>query len=246
MEDSSYLMELLAGVFYTVAAIPLFRLSRRSGERPERVLAYTFLLYGLSYLFYQIPFLPGLADWMTPLSFLGRVCTGAGITAVGLFTWQVFRPEARWARALALGSAIFIALGISMSVLRGDWEGYSALSNPFFWLEWLGEMTPLVWVGVESFLRYAGARRRAHFGLTDPIVANRFFIWGLFGVAQASAMAAMVPMSIEYERYGTFSPLMDSLMGGLEMLSVALVWLTFFPPEFYRRWLRAAAPPAQS
>jgi hypothetical protein len=53
MEDSSYLMQLLAAFFYTAASVALFRLSSRTGQRPERLLGFAPLFYGLSYFFYQ-------------------------------------------------------------------------------------------------------------------------------------------------------------------------------------------------
>ena len=55
MEDSAYLGELLAGVFYSVAGYRLLRLALRTQEKPERVLGLTFLLMGASFLLYQIP-----------------------------------------------------------------------------------------------------------------------------------------------------------------------------------------------
>jgi len=237
MEDSAYLAQLLTGVFYTAAALPLLRLAARTGQHPERLLGWVFLLLGLSYLFYQTPFLPGMASLMTPLSFLGRVATGAAMAALAFFTRLVFRSQTRWGRTLAYGSAALIVLGICASVARGDWEGLTPLANPFFWLEWAGEIAPALWVSVEGFRQHRSATKRARFGLADPIVANRFFIWGVFGIAQAGTMLVLIPMNIEYELHGTFSTWADSAMSACETLSIAMVWLAFFPPAMYRRWV---------
>lgn len=241
MEDSAYLMQLLAGFFYIAASVPLFRLSARSGQKPERVLGYVFLFFGLSYVFYQLPFVVRSEALLIPLSFVGRLATGAGVVAVAVFTRMVFRSEAAWATWLVRGSVLFIAVGVAVSIANEDWEGFAPLSNPGFWLEWVGMSAPLFWVGVEGFLNYAGSRRRVKFGLCDPSVSNRFFIWGLFGCAQFSAMVVMIPMCVGYEMRGTISGWTDSAMGACEMLSVGTVWLAFFPPAFYRSWLTKSA-----
>ena len=52
----------------------------------------------------------------------------------------------------------------------------------------------------------------------------------------------MIPMYIAYEaNNGGFADWTDQLMGSLEMLTIAIVWLAFFPPRFYRSWIERAA-----
>jgi hypothetical protein len=240
MEDSSYIVQLLIGVFFTAASVPLFRLAGRSGELPERMLGWCFLCFGLSYLFYETPFLPGLEALLTPFSFIARLITGAGVIAVALFTWQAFRRDDAWAKWLAIGSGVSIAIGDAMSPFWGDWEGFMALSNPFFWFEWAGQTVPLAWICVEGFMHYRRARKRARFGLGDSTVANRFFLWGMFGLAQTGAMLTVVPMNIDYELHGSFAAWSDSLIGAFEGLSIVMIWLAFFPPALYRRFLERA------
>ena len=49
------MLELLAGIFFVVAAVPLLRLAGRTQQIPERILGIAFLLMGVSYLFYESP-----------------------------------------------------------------------------------------------------------------------------------------------------------------------------------------------
>jgi hypothetical protein len=50
MEENAYIGGAIAGLFYLIAGIRLFRLSLRTGEAPERLLGVTFLVWSLSYL----------------------------------------------------------------------------------------------------------------------------------------------------------------------------------------------------
>jgi hypothetical protein len=34
---------------------------------------------------------------------------------------------------------------------------------------------------------------------------------------------------------------MDQLLGSLEMLTIGMIWLAFFPPRIYRAWIERAA-----
>lgn len=237
MEDSAYLVQFLLGFFYTAASVPLFRLSARSGERPERLLGFAFLCYGVSYILYQIPYVLGWEALLSPLGFIGRIAMAAGAIASAMFTRLVFRGDAAWAGWLVRGCIALIALGLLLSIRNGDWEGLAPLSNPGFWLDTAGIAIPLAWVGVEGFLSYARSRKRVKFGLCHPAVSNRYFIWGLFGCAQLATMAVMIPMCIGWETQGIIWSWADTAMGAAEVLSVGTVWLAFFPPSFYRRWV---------
>jgi len=52
----------------------------------------------------------------------------------------------------------------------------------------------------------------------------------------------MIPMYIAYEAVdGALADWMDQLMGSIEMLTIAIIWLAFFPPRIYRAWVERAA-----
>lgn len=241
MEDNAFLVQLLAGVFYIAASLPLFRRAARSGENPERMLGAVFLLFGISYVFYQLPNFSAFSTLWVPFSVAGRIATAAGMATIAFFTCLVFRKEVAWGIWLARACALFMVAGIAISFAEGDWEGFRPLSSAGFWLEWVGLTTPAIWVAVEGLVHYRSANRRAAYGLCDPLVANRFLIWGLFGLTQVSTMVVVIPMYIEFELYGGFSTWGDAVGGSLEMLTIATVWLAFYPPAFYRSWVARRA-----
>ena len=51
----------------------------------------------------------------------------------------------------------------------------------------------------------------------------------------------ILPQYSEYETTSQFTATWDTLIGGLEIVSVTLIWLVFFPPAFYRRWIEGSA-----
>jgi len=237
MEGGAYLVQLLAGVFYIAVSVPLLRRSARSGEHPERMLGSAFLLFGISYLFYQLPMISTFSSLWVEFTVIARITTAAGLILIAFFTHLVFRKDAPWAKSLARGCALLIIAGIAISFAEGDWEGYRPLSSVGFWLEWIGLTAPGFWVAVEGFANHRRAAKRMALGLCDPIVANRFLIWGLFGVGLMGAMVVVIPMNIEYELYGTFSMWADATGGAIEMFTIATVWFAFYPPVFYRSWV---------
>ena len=77
-------------------------------------------------------------------------------------------------------------------------------------------------------------------GLCEPLVCNRFLLFGLFGVTQILAILFEIPMYIEYATTSSFSHWMDQVLGALEMLTISCIWLAFFPPAAYRGWIQTA------
>ncbi len=103
-------------------------------------------------------------------------------------------------------------------------------------------MLPTLWLAAEGLTHYRSARRRLRIGLSDPHVCNRFLLWGLFGVTQLGTGFAVLCLYASYASTGYISTAMDLMLGGLELGSLALVWLAFAAPAFYRRWIERLAP----
>ena len=245
MEGHAYIGELLAGVVYLIAGIRLLRLSQRTGEAPERLLGTCFIAIAASAFSYVLPNLPRFESLWTPLNFAGRVFVIPYSVIFALFTWRVFRPEARWGGWLVWGSAILLVVGVGGSAMGGDWEGFS-ISSGWFWLEWVGYTLPFVWAGSETFAQYSRARRRKQLGLCDPLVCNRYLLWALFGTLQVCLSLVLLPQYATYEATNQFTAAWDALYGAIEIVSIVLIWLVFFSPAFYRRWINRNSPVAKA
>jgi len=245
MEGHAYLGELAAAIFYLVLGARLLRLASRTGELPERLLGALFLVTGTSYIAYELAVICNSESLWTPLNFAGRVLYLPAPIILAVFTRRVFRAESAWAVWLVRGCAALLVAGVTGSALRGDWEGFT-ISSPWFWLEWVGYTTPYFWAGAESLIQHRQARRRMGLGLCDPLVCNRFLLWGLFGTAAVIVSLMNVLQYAAYERESVFNATWDTLTGAGEILSIALIWLVFFPPVPYRQWITGIATRANA
>ena len=240
MGDHAYLGLLAAAFIYLVVGARLLRLASRTGEAPERLLGVMFLVTGMSYTAYTLPVAFDCEALWTPLNFAGRVLFLPAPVILAVFTRQVFRAESAWAAWLVRGCAALLVAGVTGSALRGDWEGFS-ISSPWFWLEWSGYTIPYAWAGAESLIQHGQARRRMRLGLCGPLVCNRLLLWGLYGAAAVAVSLGMPLQYAAYERESVFNATWDILINGGEIFTIALIWLVFFPPAVYRRWVESTA-----
>jgi hypothetical protein len=241
LEGNAYLGELSAGIIYLLAGARLVLLGIRTGEAPERFLGASFMMFGASGVLYCLPTFQVFSALWVPLNFTARVVYLPGSVLIAAFTARAFRPDERWARWLVWGVAVLAVAGVGGSVLRGDWEGFS-LSNGWFWLEWVSYTLPFGWAAAEAFPQYRQARRRVSIGLCEPAVCNRMFLWSLFGVIQLAGCFVVIGQYAAYERENLFSSTWDILYSSAILAALVAMWLTFFPPKFYLRWINGSAP----
>jgi hypothetical protein len=240
VEDQAYVGELISALVYLYAGFRLLRLASRSGELPERLLGLMFVVNGAALILYDIPIILSDESLWTPLTLAGRITYLPAPVILALFTRRVFRQEGVCAAWIPRATAILEIVGVGGSILNGDLEGY-AVDSPWFWAEWTGYTLPCVWASVEAFLQYRSARRRLALGLCDPLVCNRFLLWGWFAAIQFLGWVGVIPQYIEYEHEGVFTPTWDVLLSAGEIISLALIGLVFFSPNVYRRWIGRAA-----
>jgi hypothetical protein len=245
MEEQAYIGELISALVYLYAGARLLRLSSRTGEGPERLLGAMFLVTGISFLLYDLPMILDSESLWTPLNFAGRVVYLPAPVLLAVFTRRVFRPEGAWGAWVAYGSAILLVAGVGGSVWSGDLEGFT-VSSPWFWAEWTGYTIPFAWACAEALAHHRQARRRLRLGLCDPLVCNRYLLWGFFGAMQVMVSLAVIPAYAEYEQGGAFGAMWDAVISAGEISSLALISLIFFSPAVYQRWINRNAPVAKA
>jgi hypothetical protein len=235
---------LVVPLVMTALAMRLFRLARRTGGLPEALVGVYFLLvpFGIAASIRVDRFDPAAA-WAVRAT--ANALFSCGGVAILLFAWFVFRPDARWARALAWGGSAAIALLWATAIPLGLYESDYSL----FLL--LPVYASYLWVFFES-ARYALLlRRRQRLGLADPVVANRFLLFAIWtgGVGAITLMG--VGMSFVQVVQGTFhdggglsNPVVLGATRALSLPIAVSIFLTFLAPARYHAWLRTRAAAA--
>jgi hypothetical protein len=159
-----------------------------------------------------------------------------GSVASCVFNWRVFRPDSAVARGWVFASALLfgIAFGLEMGTtgfgsplqLGPGGTATSALCT-----------ANLLWGATESLLYYALMRRRLRLGLADPLVTNRFLLWGLgigaAGVGSLLSVTVQVVSGLSMSELPALT-LSNSLFG---LASALLMWVAFVPPAAWRRYI---------
>ena len=105
---------------------------------------------------------------------------------------------------------------------------------------------PVIWTAAEGFHHYRMARQRLKLGLCDPLVCNRYLLWGLTGIVWFLIDTLVIVSDTANELTGVWPANLDAVMAASELGSIALVWLVFFPPRFFQRWIGDSAGTARA
>jgi hypothetical protein len=242
MEDSAYIGESIAGLLYLLVGVRLLRLALRTGEIPERLLCAGFLAWGFSYLLFNLPYMLADESLLTPLYIAARLVSAAAVITYALFAWRVFRRHDTWGGWAVAGTGVCLIAGVLGSVWVGDWEGVHPISNGWWWAEWVGATAAEAWMGAEAFVQFGKARQRLGLGLCNPLLCNRFLLLGVASLLWVALEFVVVVQSIEYEISHRWSATTDVVVAGVEVAAIAMIWLVFFPPAFYRSWIDGSTP----
>jgi len=223
----------------------LLALWRRTRERPELLLGLGLVLMSCA----AIPLagvgrIPGVAE-----SLPGRTCFALGMGSIAVASWlliaftqQVFRPGAAWAKAFAVAVSGVVAAAVV-------W-----ISSVNFTGATVAEIVPRMrpgtlaligcmfvcfgWASAESFQYYGALRRRLALGLADPVVVDRFYLWGVSSGANTLLLAVLLycagsGMVIMRD------PFSLTAIAAVGTLMSAAWYLTFLAPYRYLAYVRS-------
>jgi hypothetical protein len=157
---------------------------------------------------------------------------------------RVFRPQERWARLLFAGVMLALWTGCAGVIAQGGLVDLG-LRGFFFWLEYAVIWTYPAWTAIESLRYYGLMRRRVPLGLADPLVANRFLLWGMgacFTILAVWASSTPLFLTGSAELLATWTPPLYVLTAVFGLATITCYGFTFFPPSWYRRRVGAAHP----
>jgi hypothetical protein len=233
---------LLVGVSLAVG-VRLILFWLRAGGAPEILLGLMlFLSVGVGYpLLIAANQLHGEAPRFLFVASLA--CVNGGFALLFVFTRRVFQPRSGWARLLA-------AAGILALTLNFAWHAFDALRGADIRMgsevvgQSLLQILPVVvgysWTARESIRYHGMMRRRLRLGIGDPLVCNRFLLWGAIGVTVAVGAlinGAALIRHIDVLR----SPVVLLASSCTGVTQAVLLFLAFLPPRAYQSWVAARA-----
>ena len=220
-----------------VIGIRLLVLWSRSRRLPELLIACGIL--GIGPVGFAFTLVATSSDQTLPT--LASVClaaavlsTSAGAFATAIFNWRVFRPDTPGLRlAVGIVAALFVSAFI-WEIIGSGFADATRYGSGFHLYSVLSTAI-LLWGAAESLRYFAMMRRRAKLGLADPLVTNRFLLWGLgIGAAGLGSAISITACAITGQHMLAISwvTISNSLHG---FTAAALMWVAFIPPGFYRR-----------
>ena len=218
-----------------VVAFHLFAIARRTHKSPELLLglAFVFMLIGNFVIVLTLETNMVVERLQSRVIELGEVSLDVGFIFAAAFNVRVFRPGVAWGKALAWVLCVaLLAAQFTTWFMLDEWGRYSSLYFVKFGLR----ACIYLWTAVEAFAYYRLMTRRVKHGLSEPVVANRFLIWGI-----ASCLGLVMLFGFEVGEVLDYSSPVGaslSLLGSLAGAPAAvLFWLTFRAPDRYRKFV---------
>jgi len=151
---------------------------------------------------------------------------------VMVFTVSVFNRR----RPLGMGLCVGILAALVASwIAFPHYVTYADGPDDLFWYEVfsIARSVAVAWGAAESLAYYRKCVRRRSIGLADPMVTNRFLLWGIGLVSLTGLMASTTLAKlagIDPTAYGWV--LLESTLG---LIGAVSLWLAFFPADAFRR-----------
>ncbi|MCG8588978.1 MAG: hypothetical protein MJE66_06775 [Proteobacteria bacterium] len=236
------------GVFALACAVVGIRFGLRglrTGYAAELMLGYGFLSSGcIGFVLVVFPALiPALAPIAPKSITLGEALINSGEGVLLWFTLRVFglrRRSTLWAAAVVWAG---LAVGfVWLAWVSGGW--FDQVSHPAYWIQAGARTTCFVWAGTEALRYHWMMQRRLWLGLADPIVADRFRLFAIFGLSAALMNVTMAVAWALRHWYGVAPPSIQVVASLLGLAAALCMSLAFFPPAAYARWIRGGGAAA--
>jgi hypothetical protein len=238
---------LLCTVVGTLVGLKLLIISTRTGKFPELAVGAALFSYAavsqpallVSYALGEEISL-GLRMGLAGLRIAAFYVTLVGLS---LFTWKVFGAESRWRQVVTFGIA-FTGLVSGGVMMWGIWLKYTAGTPMHAYARVCMTAHYVVafgWVSLESLRYHALMRKRQALGLADPVVTNRFFVWGAGEGVASLVVLALVAVTLGRAQISAADPVTSCLVTLAGLVNTLVWWLTFTPPTAYLQWVRKVA-----
>jgi hypothetical protein len=237
---------LLSSLIGTVVGARILMRSRGAGAEAERWMgaALLFVWLGGFPLFVVASLAPGAGLRFAAVA-IAVVCGNCGVACIFGFTRRVFRPDVGWLRGALALPLLGLAVGCTGMTAsywgaRESFDGMLAVGRGWSLLTNNIANVAFFWTAAESFRYWGLLRKRVPLGLADPLVANRFLLWGLFasGTAAGNVVNVILVLSGQRVMEASWAFVATTVV---TMASIGALWLAFLPPEAWTRFVRRRA-----
>jgi hypothetical protein len=180
------------------------------------------------------------------LQVAGIVVLRVGLAGIFVFTWQTFRAETAWAKAftlVAIGMLAAITVhGIGELSRAPSFEAAVALevSGPAAVASIGLAALAFAWPAAEALGYHVKLRRRQALGLANPVVVNRFLLWGIACSSSVFIAGVNLAATVAGRNILEYQPAMIT-SATLGIANSVLLILAFLPPAPYLRFVRRRA-----
>ena len=219
----------------------LMALYRRTRQFPELAMGLSFFTAGflstaMNLVGNHAQDDPTVAMW---LRLAAALISYSGYALMAFFVWRVFRRDTAGALLFAVCAGL-LAAGFVMQVLSTR-PVLPAPIDPGFWVAFAGQVIAYGWPAAEALHYWTLLRRRQRIGLAEPLMVNRFLMWGI-----ANATVVGIWGEVAYSMAGQAAAVMSDAsylrLALLGFACAATTWLAFFPPRAYARRFERARP----
>jgi hypothetical protein len=243
-------MQIATGVLLAIflltslaVGVRLVVLHRRTRRLPELLIGVSILGIGPVGMC-GILLAAGLTQLASPAApYVGAISVAsivAGFTSAGLFNWRVYRPDSRAAaRAVAVG--VLIA-GVGFGLELGT-TAFADPLHPGVGVSVVSSLcaATLLWGAFESVRYWLLMRRRLALGLADPVVTNRFLLYGL-GIGSAGFGSALsISAQLFFGLGMSEMPVLMFSNSVFGLFAAIFMWVAFLPPAAWRRYVAGSA-----
>jgi hypothetical protein len=213
----------------------------RGGDAYARLLGITYFVGGpLGY----VPIICAVSgatpdEWTRPLRALGHLNLEVSALALYVFNRHVFRPG--WKPGVNRAACAVLAASWLGLVFGDGLEGRLLGGSLFYWSDFFLRAGAYVWAAGESLRHHSLARRRLALGAVDPVVCDRFLLWGIAMAAVSGMFVNAAVASLLSE--GAPPAAWFVADGLLALVASVTMWVTFFPPRAYLAWRGANTDP---
>ena len=176
---------------------------------------------------------------------IGYAMVFIGVTSKLVFNWRVYHPDVAWLRGVvALLSVVLCSIYLYFALVQRfipapKLDAVSLLQSGL-------QVAALLWGSFEALRYWRLMARRAAIGLADPVVMNRFLLWGIgagaaglgTGIGTVASYVTGVP-SLQLPWV-----VMSSSAHGL--IAAIAMSLAFLPPKSYLGFIAGKRTPASA